>query len=113
MAATVIGPVTTTHLLTALLLLFGGIVSVGMLAFLLANVYFLPGPPSSWSFRGGIAAAVLGAALAGLGLPLAVAGLTMASVPRQQPVVLGVVGGALYLLGLAWLEYSARPGMDW
>lgn len=113
MTATVAGPMTTTHLLTALLLLFGGVVSVGMLAFLLANVYFLPGPPSAWSFRGGIAAAVLGSGLAGLGLPLAVSGLAVASVPFRQSAVLAGVGGGLYLLGLAWLEYASRPNVSW
>lgn len=113
MTATVLGPITTEHLLTAALVLFGGVVSVGLLAFLLANVYFLPGPPSAWSFRGGLAAAILGSGLAGVGLPLAVAALLVASVPLRQSAVLAVVGGGLYLLGLAWLEYSSRPDADW
>lgn len=113
MTATVIGPVTTTDLLIAALVLFGGVVSVGMWGFLLANVYFLPGPPSAWSFRGGIAAAVLGSALAGLGLPLAVAALTVASVSLRQSIVFVLVGSGLYLLGLAWLEYSSRPDANW
>jgi len=109
----VVGPISTTDVLTAALLLFGSVVSVGLLAFLLANVYFLPGPPSAWSFRGGIAAAVLGSGLVGVGVPLAVAALLVASVPLQQSFVLTVVGGGLYLLGLAWLEYSSRPDADW
>ena len=113
MAATVLGPITTAYLLTAALLLFGGIVSVGLLAFLLANVYFLPGPPSAWSFRGGIAAAVVGAVLAGVGLPLAVAALSIAWVPLRQSAVLAGVGGGLYLLGLAWLEHASQPDADW
>lgn len=108
-----LGPVTTAHLLTALLLLFGGVVSVGMLAFLLANVYFLPGPPSAWSFRGGIAASVLGSALVGLGTLFSVVALADVSVPLRQPAVLAAVGGGLYLLGLAWLEVASRPDASW
>jgi len=110
---TVVGPVSTTDLRTAALVLFGGGVSTGLLAFLLANVYFLPGPPSAWSFRSGIAAAVVGAGLAGLGVPLAAASLVITSVPLQQSVVLTVVGDSLYLLGLAWLDYSSRPDALW
>lgn len=112
--AALLGPMTTSHLLLALLLLFGGTVSVGMLAFLLANVYFLPGPPSAWAFRAGIAGAVLGAALSGVGLPLTATALLLAqSVPLLQSGVLALVGIGLYLGGLVWLEFTSRPGAEW
>lgn len=114
MATLAYGPVAANHLLVALCLLFGGMVSVVMLAFLLANVYFLPGPPSPWSFRAGIAGAVLGAGLAGVGLPLVVTGLLVAEpVPPSQSFVLAAVGICLYLAGLGWLEFSSRPSAEW
>lgn len=114
MVTSVLGPFATGHLLVALCVLFGGTVSVGMFAFLLANVYFLPGPPSVWAFRAGIAGAVLGAALAGVGLPLfATAVLVAESVPVVQSLVLAGVGVALYLAGLVWLEISSRPTAAW
>lgn len=114
MATPAFGPIATNHLLVALCLLFGGALSVGMLAFLLANVYFLPGPPSAWAFRAGLAGAVLGAALAGVGLPLVVTALLVAgTVPVFQSLLLALVGVGLYLAGLVWLELSSRPTAEW
>lgn len=112
--AAVLGPVTVSHLLLALLVLFGGAVPMGLLAFLLANVYFLPGPPSPWAFRAGIAGGVLGAVLSGVGLPLTATALLFADlVPLFRSATLALVGVGLYLGGLVWLEFTSRPEAEW
>lgn len=103
---------TSHRLLLAFVVLFGGSVSTGMLVILLGNVYFLPGPPPRGSLRVGVATALLGAALTGLGVTLAVLGnLQWGSLWRPIGVI--ATGAAVYLVGLCWLELRARPDATW
>lgn len=103
---------TGSALASALVVLFGGGVSAVMLGIVVANAYFLPGPPPRWSLGGGVLVAVVGATLTGLAVPLTMfdgSGLGNLDVTIWAFAV-GVVS---YLTGLSVLELRSRPDADW
>jgi hypothetical protein len=106
------GLLTDRTLLLALVVLFGGGVSAGMLGLLAANAYFLPGPPPTWSLRAGAAVAVLGAVLTGLGLLLLVLDGTLWGAGDAAPWMIAA-GVLSYVAGVVMLEVRSRPDTSW
>lgn len=101
-------------LVPALIVLFGGGVSAVLLGIVVANAYFLPGPPPQWSLRGGVAVSVLGATATGLAVPLAILGDGVAGGTAIDAAIWVLVGGVvIYVVGLSVLEIRSRPDAEW
>lgn len=96
----------------ALVVLFGGSISTAMLGILLANAYFLPGPPPRLSLGGDVVVAILGATLTGLAVPIAMFdGWSLHGLGVTVWVL--AVGVTVYLAGLSVLEVRSRPDAEW
>ena len=98
-------------LVSTLIVLFGGGVSAVLLGVVIANAYFLPGPPPQWSLRGGVAVAVFGATVTGLSVPLAILGEDGSGIDATIWTLVG--GVAIYVVGLTVLEIRSRPDAEW